>query len=99
MTRIEWTIQAFAALEILPQSVAFGIIRQVDLLQSFPEMGVPLRSRFKSLRKYRQLIYRRRYRIVYDFDSAGEVVYIMAVQSCRQKLPPARDLKRDIPTE
>lgn len=94
MTQIEWTSRAFLVLETLPQASAFEIIRRVDLLQKFPEIGVKLNSRFASLNQYRQLIIKRNYRVIYDFDVFENRIYILAVQNCRQKLPSARDLKR-----
>ena len=99
MVDIEWTTPAFAQLEALPQAVAFDIIRQVDLLAAFPNLGTPLEIRFPVLRGYRQLIVKRRHRAVYEFDETAQTVYVLAVQSCRQKLPAARDLKRRFPAE
>jgi mRNA-degrading endonuclease RelE of RelBE toxin-antitoxin system len=94
MIFIQWTSPAFRYLESLPQATAFGIIRQVDMLSRFPEMGAPLGTRFPQLDKYRQLVFKRRFRIVYDYDQKTETAYVLAVQSCRQKLPSLRDLKR-----
>ncbi len=94
MIQIEWTSQAFLALETLPQASAFEIISRIDLLQKIPEIGVKLDSRFASLNQYRQLIIKRNYRIIYDYDEFENRIYILAVQNCRQELPSARDLKR-----
>lgn len=94
MAEIVWTLPAFRSLETLPESIAFGIIRQTDLLRRFPEMGSPLLARFKSLRAYRQLVFHRRFRVVYRYDQLENCVFICAVQNCRQKLPTARQLKR-----
>ncbi len=94
MSFIQWTNFAFNELEILPQEIAFEIIRQVDFLSQFPAMGAPLESRFSGLQGLRQLIVKRNIRIVYEIDDDKKTVYILAVQKCRQKLLPLRDLKR-----
>lgn len=94
MARIEWTSRAFAVLENLPQKIAFEIIRQVDALAVFPELGVKMESRFPTLKNFRQLIIKRKYRVIYDFDEFENRIYIFAVQDCRGQLPSPRDLKR-----
>ena len=94
MIQIEWASRAFLILETLPQTIAFDIIRCVDLLPEFPEMGAKLNSRFVALQNYRQLIVKRNYRVIYDFDEFENRIYILAVQNCRQNLPSVRDLKR-----
>lgn len=94
MIQVEWTSRAFTVLEKLPQAVAFDIVRRVDLLPNFPEIGAKLGSRFSSLSNYRQLIVKREFRVIYDFDEFENRIYILAVQNCRQQLPSARDLKR-----
>jgi mRNA-degrading endonuclease RelE of RelBE toxin-antitoxin system len=94
MAEIEWTSRAFRILETLPQAIAFEIIRQVDYLQQFPSLGVNLSSRFVSLKDYRQIIIKRKYRVIYDYDDFEKMIYIVAVQDCRQQLPSPRDLKR-----
>jgi mRNA-degrading endonuclease RelE of RelBE toxin-antitoxin system len=93
MTVIEWTAPAFAKLESLPEPLAFEIVERVDLLVNFPEIGSPLQSRFRALRNCRQLIINRWYRVIYEYDSDAETVYILAVQNCRQKLPTAGQLR------
>ncbi|MBK8151120.1 MAG: type II toxin-antitoxin system RelE/ParE family toxin [Acidobacteria bacterium] len=70
------------------------IVRRIDLLSELPEMGSTVLSRFLVLRKFRQIIIRRKFRVIYDFDPAEERIYILCLQNCRQKLPSARDLKR-----
>jgi len=97
MVDVTWTSPAFLVLETLPEEIAFGMIRQTDLLSSFPEMGSRLPSTFKSLQRYRQLIFRRRFRLLYECDEPENCVYILTVQNCRQRLPTARDLKRQEP--
>ena len=97
MIEIEWTSQAFLVLEGLPQEIAFAIVEQVDALQQFPKLGADLESRFIPLKGFRQLIIKRQFRIIYDFDEFEDRIYILAVQNCRQQLPSARDLKRKDP--
>jgi mRNA-degrading endonuclease RelE of RelBE toxin-antitoxin system len=99
MAEIEWTSRAFGVLETLPQAIAFEIIRQVDYLQQFPNLGVNLSSRFVSLKDYRQIIIKRKYRVIYDYDDFEKMIYIVAVQDCRQQLPSPRDLKRQQASE
>lgn len=94
MIFIQWTNTAFHELEVLPEEISFEIIRQVDFLAQFPEMGADLESRFARLRGFRQLIIKRSWRVIYDFEADTETVFIVAVQNCRQKLPSMRDLKK-----
>jgi len=94
MIQIEWTSRAFLVLETLPQAIAFEIIRRIDLLPKFPEMGAKIESRFAALKNYRQIIVKRNYRAIYEYDEFENRIYILAVQHCRQQLPSARDLKR-----
>jgi len=84
---IQWTDQAFRELESLPEKLAFEIIRKTDLLSLFPELGPNIGDRFKQLVGVRQLIIDRRWRVIYEFDDSRSTVFILAVQSCRQKLP------------
>ncbi len=93
MPVIEWTIPAFAQLEALPQAIAFEIINRVDLLESFPEMGVSFQSIFPELENCRQLIIKRNYRILYEFDEAKNLLIILVVQHCRQQLPTSTEMK------
>ncbi len=94
MAEIVWTSPAFSQVEALPAAVAFEIVRCVDVLEAFPEMGASGISGDAGLRKCRQLIVKRIYRIVYEYDETDGKVYIFAVQHCRQRLPAGRDLKR-----
>jgi plasmid stabilization system protein ParE len=96
---IEWTAPAFAQLESLPQSMAFEVVRRVDVLTTFPEAGAKVESADPGLKSCRQLIVKRSHRVVYDYDEAEGAVYILAVQHCRQRLPSGRDIKRRRPPE
>ena len=97
MSEIEWTSRAFTVLESLEGKIAFAIFRHSELLRQFPEMGSALEYRFPTLKGRRQLIFKRKFRIIYEFDDYEDTVYILAVQDCREKRPSPRDLKRDTP--
>ena len=99
MVEIEWTAPAFAQLETLPQALAFEVVRRVDVLSAFPEAGARVQSADPGLGSCRQLVVRRSHRVVYEYDEAEGVVYVLAVQHCRQRLPSGRDLKRNRPPE
>ncbi len=90
---IEWVDPAFEKLESLPSTMAFEIVRRVDLLASFPEMCPSLHSRYPQLGNCRQLIVDRSYRIIYEFDAVAASVYILELQHCRQRLPTVAELR------
>lgn len=94
MIHIEWTDLSFNELESLSQEIAFEIIRQTDLLKTFPEMGVLLKTENSKIVELRQIIIRRKWRVIYDFDDYEKIIYILAVQNCRQQIPAMRDLHR-----
>ena len=96
MIQIEWTTQAFAQLEALPQAIAFEMIRRIDALQAFPEMGVSLREQLLTVWNYRQLIIKRQYRVIYRYDREQALIYIAAIQHCRQQLADYSDLQRAV---
>lgn len=91
--------RAFAVLESLPETVAFDLFKKLDRLADFPQMGTPLGPRFPKLKGYRQLVYNRRLRIIYEFDEYDNTIYVLAINDCRQKLPTPRELRRDRPQE
>ena len=99
MVGIEYSSTAFLALEALSQDIAFGIVGLIDYLRTHPQMGRFVQIRFAPDRRYRMLIYRGTHRVIYEFDASEHCIYIGYVQDCRQKLPSARDLKRDMPTD
>lgn len=94
MIFIQWTNAAFNELKVLPEEIAFEIIRRVDFLAQYPEMGGLLETRFTRLKGLRQIIVKRNWRVIYDFETDSETVFIVAVQNCRQKLPFSSELKR-----
>lgn len=91
---IQWTGPAFRELEKLPESLAFKIIRTVDLLSTFPQLGPDLESRFPDLAGLRQLTIDRRWRVIYEIDEFESTVWILAVQNCRQRLPSSRKIRK-----
>ena len=94
MASVKWASPAFEQLEALSERIAIEIIERVDLLSSFPEMGVSLNSRYPQLSNCRQLIIRRKHRLIYEYVASANTVYVLAVQHCRQQLPTAADLRR-----
>lgn len=98
-SHVELTAQAFAVLESLPETIAFDVFGRLDGLAEFPEMGSPLGPKFPKLKGFRQLVYKRWLRIIYEFDESDATVYILTIQDCRKKLPSGRDLKRDKPAD
>lgn len=96
MIDIEWTTQAFETLEALPVSLAFEIVRRTDVLGAFPEMGASLSEHYQTAFNYRQLIVKSNYRVIYRYDSDRSVIYIAAIQHCRQQLPLYSDLQRAV---
>lgn len=99
MTIVNWTSPAFLVLETLPYAIALGIFRKSEMLGKFPQMGGPLPSDRKAYAKYRQLVYRSTHRIIYEFDEAENIIYVVAIQNCKQKLPSPRQLKRQMPDD
>lgn len=96
-SHIELVDQAFAVLESLPEITAFDLFSKLDKLAQFPQMGSPLGPRFPDLEGFRQLVYKRRLRIIYEFDEHDNIVYVLVIQNCKQKLPAPRELKRNMP--
>lgn len=99
MADVIWTSPAFLVLETLPFKVALDLFRKSEMLRKFPEMGGRLPSEKTAYVRYRQLIYRKNYRMIYEYDRDEDTAYVLAVQNCKQKLPTPRDLKRHLPYE
>lgn len=97
MADIAWSSPAFVALEKLSQATAFGILRLLDGLSHSPQMGHSMEE--LGLPGFRQLIYRRRNRIIYDYDESIGYVRILALIDCRQQIPKPKDLKFRPPDE
>lgn len=91
---VEWTDSAFHELEALPPQTSFEGIKRVDLLEAFPEIGVSLGARHRILKRCRQLVVEKFHRVIYEYESRAEMVYVLAVQHCRQKLPTVVELRR-----
>ncbi|HEX6279274.1 MAG TPA: type II toxin-antitoxin system RelE/ParE family toxin [Pyrinomonadaceae bacterium] len=97
MADIIWSSPAFLALERLPQATSFGILRLLDGLSHSPRMGHSMDE--LELPGFRQLIYRRKNRIIYEYDEAQDCVRILALLDCRQQIPEPKDLKFRPPDE
>lgn len=96
MIDIEWTTLAFDRLESLPDSIAFEIVRRIDALAAFPEMGASMREQYQTVFNYRQLIIKGNYRVIYRYDAEQSVIYVAAIQHCRQRLPAYSEIQRAI---
>lgn len=96
MVHIRWSATAFAVLESLPQKTAFEILDRTDKLGSFPEIGVSLRHLYPRLENCRQMVFKRKYRLVYIYDPDEGEIRILMLQHCRQQLPTNADLHRAI---
>lgn len=99
MIEVIWSSPAFLALEALPFTLALGIFRRAEMLKDFPKMGGPLPMNKKVYAKYRQLVYRKTHRIIYEYDEAENTVYVAAVQNCKQTLATPRELRRQMGNE
>lgn len=76
--------------------MAFEIVRRTDALMAFPEMGASLRETLLTDKNYRQLIVKRRWRVIYRYDRDEAVIYLAALQHCRQQFPFFGELEREI---
>ncbi|MGE0132209.1 MAG: type II toxin-antitoxin system RelE/ParE family toxin [Blastocatellales bacterium] len=96
MIDIEWTTLAFDRLESLPDAIAFEIVRRVNALAAFPEMGASMRDQYQTVFNYRQLIIKGNNRVIYRYDAEQSIIYVAAIQHCRQQLPSYSDLQRAV---
>lgn len=94
---IELSKRSFAILERLPENTGLDLFKLIDRLRFFPEIGTPLEIQFPDLAGYRQLIYKKRLRVVYRYAQQTETVYVILIIGCRQEMPDRRELSRDIP--
>ena len=96
MIQLRWAATAFAVLENLPPKIAFEILDRTDKLASFPEMGVSLRHLYPRFENCRQLVFKRKYRLVYAYEADESEIRILMLQHCRQQLPTSADLHRAV---
>ena len=94
MIFIQWTKGAFADLETPPQTIAFRVVRNTDYLSEFPEMGTRMKRRHRRFKNLRQIVVGRYWRVIYDFDETEEIIFVLRIQNCRQKLPTTQELER-----
>lgn len=95
MIHVRWSATAFAVLESLPSKTAFEILDSTDRLAVFPELGValPPYARFGNCR---QLVFRRKYRLIYLYEAGESEIKILLLQQCRQQLPTRAELHRTL---
>jgi plasmid stabilization system protein ParE len=96
MIHIMWSATAFAVLESLPPKTAFEILESTDRLAAFPELGVGLSQPYSKIGNCRQLIFRRKYRLVYLYEASEGEIKILLLQRCRQQLPTMTELRRTL---
>jgi hypothetical protein len=96
MIHLRWSATAFAVLESLPPKTAFEILDRTDRLAAFPEMGVSLRHLYPRFGNCQQLLFKRKYRLVYGYEADEHEIRILMLQSCRQQLPTTADLHRTV---
>ena len=99
MPRVKWATPAFNQLESIPEIIASEIIQRVGLLETFPEAGPTVFSQYPDLATLRHLIVDRAYRVIYENSLDADVIYILAVQHCRRRLPTAGELRRKLRRE
>lgn len=96
MIHIRWSATAFAVLESLPPKTAFEILDSTDRLTAFPELGVGLRQPYSKIGNCRQLVFRRKYRLIYLYEAGESEIKILLLQQCRQQLPTMAELRRTL---
>lgn len=94
---IELSQRAFRILESLPQKIGFDLFQLIDTLSKFPEIGSPMGTRFPKYSAFRQLIYKRKLRIIYAYDRDSETVNVLSILDCRQTFPDPDTLTPDNP--
>lgn len=77
--------------------LAFDVFRYLERLAPFPEMGSPLGYRYPKPDGFRQVIYKRWLRIIYEFDGTENTVFFLAIRDCSQEMQTRREPKRDMP--
>jgi len=79
--QVIWTPLALSDMEEVPASVGQRIIKQVEQLKTFPNMGSPLT--LPEAQMYRQLIVPP-YRVIHRHDEEARTVYILHVLHTRR---------------
>jgi hypothetical protein len=96
MIHVRWSATAFVVLESLPAKTAFEILDSTDRLAVFSELGVALPQPYAGFGNCRQLVFRRKYRLIYLYEAAEREIKILLVQQCRQQLPTIAELHRSL---
>lgn len=96
MIHVRWSATAFVGLESLPPKTAFEILDSTDRLAIFPELGVALPQPYAKFGNCRQLVFRRKYRLIYLYEAGEREIKILLLQQCRQQLPTMAELHRSL---
>jgi hypothetical protein len=96
MIHVRWSATAFGVLESLPQKTAFEILNSTDRLAVFPELGIALPQLYSRFGNCRQLVFRRKYRLIYLYEAGEREIKILLLQQCRQQLPTMAELHRSL---
>jgi hypothetical protein len=96
MIHVRWSATAFGVLEGLPPKTAFEILDSTDRLAVFPELGIALPQPYARFGNCRQLVFRRKYRLIYLCEAVEREIKILLLQQCRQQLPTMAELHRSL---
>lgn len=96
MIHVRWSATAFGVLESLPPKTAYEILASTDRLAIFPELGVGLPQPYAKFGNCRQLVFRRKHRLIYLYEAAEHEIKILMLQQCRQQLPNMAELHRSL---
>jgi mRNA-degrading endonuclease RelE of RelBE toxin-antitoxin system len=96
MIHVRWSATAFGVLEKLPPKTAFEILDSTDRLAVFPELDVGLPQPYAKFCNCRQLVFRRKYRLIYLYEAGEREIKILLLQQCRQQLPTMSELHRSL---
>ena len=96
MIHVRWSATAFAVLESLPSKIAFEILGSTDRLAVFPELGVALPPPYARFGNCRQLVFHRKYRLIYLHEAGESEIKILLLQQCPQQLPTRAELHRTL---
>jgi hypothetical protein len=96
MIRVRWSATSFGVLESMPPKTAFEILDSTDRLAVFPESGVALRQPYARFGNCRQLVFRRKYRLIYLYEAGEREIKILLLQQCRQQLSTMAELHRSL---
>ena len=96
MIHVRWSATAFGVLESLPPKTAFEILNSTEGLALFPEPDIALPQPYARFGNCRQLVFRRKYRLIYLYEAGEREIKILLLQQCRQQLPTMAELHRSL---